>query len=57
MIRFSKNFSREFLKLYRCSKIIRITSVIELRVIQLKAIFQAKADINYVVSPKKKTNI
>ena len=47
MIRFLKNFSREILKLYRCSKIIVITSVIELRVIQLKALIQAKAHITY----------
>jgi len=50
MIRFFKNFSREILKLYRCKKIIFITSVIELHVIQLKAIFQAKAHITYLAA-------
>ena len=47
MIRLFYSFSREILKLYRCSKIIVITSVIELRVILLKAIFEAKAQITY----------
>ena len=47
MMRFLKNFSREILKLYRCIKIIGNTSVIELHVIQLKAIFQAKTHITY----------
>ena len=43
-------FSEEILKLYRCSKIIVITSVIELHVIQLKAIFQAMAHITYLAA-------
>jgi len=40
----------EILKLYRCNKIIVFTSVIELHVIQLKAIFQAKAHITYLAA-------
>ena len=49
MIRRFWTFSREILKLYRCSKIVVIASVIELRMIQLKAIFQAKA-ITYLAA-------
>jgi len=48
MIRFFYNFSSEILKLYKCSKIIVTTSVTELCVVQLKAIFQAKAHITYL---------
>jgi len=50
MIRFFKTFTREILKLHRCSKIIVITSVIELCVIQLKTIFQAKTHITYLAA-------
>ena len=50
MIRFFSNFGREILKLYRCSKIIVITSVIVFRVMQLKAIVQAKAHITYLAA-------
>ena len=45
-----QNFSRDILILYRCCKIIVIISVIELRVIQLKAIFQAKAHVKYLAA-------
>jgi hypothetical protein len=50
MVRFFWNFSTEILKLYRCSKIIAIASVIDLRVIHLNAIFQAKAHITYLAN-------
>jgi len=38
------------LKLYRCSKLVVIASVNELRVIQLKAIFQAKTQVTYLAA-------
>jgi hypothetical protein len=42
--------SREILKLYRYSKMTAITSVIELRVIQLKEIFHAKPHATYLAA-------
>jgi hypothetical protein len=50
MVWFFWNVSTEILKLYRCSKITVITSVIDLHVIQLKTIFQAKAHITYLAT-------
>jgi len=50
MIRLSQNFNRDFLQQYRYIKTIIIVSVIEFRVMKLKATFQAKTHVTYLAA-------